>query len=253
MSEATVRRYTAVSLFSGAGGFCEGARLAGFQVEAAVEIDRFAAVTYRGNFPETPLYEGDVASFLKPGRPEWEAERHRFEGVEAGGIDLVFGGPPCQGYSQIGTRDLDDPRNSLYGEFVRVLRSLQPRVFIMENVPNMLMLSRGIFRDRVLAAFRRAGYKNVAVRVIAATDFGVPQLRKRVIFFGLRDDVALPCTPGEWADKVLLNEKRPATTVGQAIGDLPQAVSHGACLPYPEAGPHNWIRDELRLAIGGPY
>ncbi|MCQ6512751.1 DNA cytosine methyltransferase, partial [Vibrio parahaemolyticus] len=105
-SPALTRTPTAVSLFSGCGGFCEGVRAAGFDVRAAVEIDRFAAETYRANFPETALFEGDVTHFLQEGSPVWEAESERFTGVKQGQIDLLFGGPPCQGFSQIGPRML---------------------------------------------------------------------------------------------------------------------------------------------------
>src|SRR5207249_1100899 len=114
-------------------------------VLAAVEWDRFAAETYRHNFPGVPLFEYDIAAFRKPGDSVWQAESERFAALDETGIDLVFGGPPCQGYSQIGPRDLDDPRNVLYGQFVRLLRDLKPRAFLMENVPNMLLLRKGVF------------------------------------------------------------------------------------------------------------
>jgi DNA (cytosine-5)-methyltransferase 1 len=123
--------YRAVSLFSGCGGFCEGARLAGFDVSAAVEWDRFAVETYEHNFPEVPLFRGDIHYFLNPEADAWTKEASRFEGVDDSNIDMVFGGPPCQGYSQIGTRLLDDPRNELYLQYVRILKTLKPRVFLM--------------------------------------------------------------------------------------------------------------------------
>ena len=155
--------YRAVSLFSGCGGFCEGVRLAGFEVCAAVEWDRFAVQTYGHNFPEVPLFSGDVHDFLNPESPVWSAEATRFDGVSANDIDMLFGGPPCQGYSQIGTRLLDDPRNDLYLQYVRILKALRPRVFIMENVPNMLLLAKGRFKRAVLQAFAEAGYSNCGV------------------------------------------------------------------------------------------
>ena len=122
---------TAVSLFSGAGGFCEGVRLAGFKVVCAVEMDGYAARTHSANFPKVPMFRGDVKRFLVDAQPGVPSKRELIDG----GVDLVYGGPPCQGFSQIGPRDLKDPRNLLYLEFARVLKALKPKAFIMENVP----------------------------------------------------------------------------------------------------------------------
>jgi DNA (cytosine-5)-methyltransferase 1 len=245
---------TAISLFSGCGGFCEGVRLAGFDVLAAVENDRYAAETYAHNFSEVELFTEDIEAFSNPGDQRWQAESERFDALLNRDIDLVFGGPPCQGFSQIGPRDLDDERNILYGEFVRVVRTYRPKVFLMENVPNMLMLSKGIFAEKALAALRQAGYSNSAVRVFAATDFGVPQLRKRAIFFGIRDDCEFPFDAGEWMDAVAEDERQPETTVREAIGDLPRRVSkQNGPIRYPDSGDRNLIRDELRLDREGRY
>lgn len=245
--------YTAVSLFSGCGGFCEGMHLAGFDVLAGVELDRFACETYRHNFPHVPLFEGDVSHFLNDAAPEWRAERSRFDAL-ADGADVVFGGPPCQGYSQIGTRKMDDPRNRLYEQFVRVLVELRPRVFIMENVPNMLMLRGGHFRDQALDAFAEHGYRHSAVRVLHASDFGVPQLRKRAIFIGIRDDLDLGADVGEWMDAVAKAERRPERTVWDAIRDLPEQVSaNDGPLPYPSSRATSAALDELRLDRDGEF
>ena len=129
---------TALSLFSGCGGFCEGIESSGFDVRAAVELDKFACETYRYNFPSTPLFEGDVHQFLADGTAH-ESE-YRLDG-----IDLVFGGPPCQGFSQIGLRRLDDERNELYQQYTRIVALLRPRVFLMENVPNLALMNKGHF------------------------------------------------------------------------------------------------------------
>jgi DNA (cytosine-5)-methyltransferase 1 len=127
---------TAVSLFSGAGGFCEGVRLAGFKVVCAVEMDGYAIRTHSANFPKVPMFRGDVTRFLVDVQPGVPSKRE----LIVGGVDLVYGGPPCQGFSQIGPRDLKDPRNLLYLEFARVLKVLKPKAFIMENVPNMVAM-----------------------------------------------------------------------------------------------------------------
>jgi len=246
--------YQAVSLFSGCGGFCEGVRLAGFKVLSAVELDRFAAQTYRHNFPEVSLYEGDIHDFLNPDSATWSTHADRFQQVRPGAVDLLFGGPPCQGYSQIGTRLLDDPRNELYAQYVRLLKALTPRVFIMENVPNMLLLAKGRFKREVLAALAEAGYSNSGVMVVAASDYGVPQLRKRAIFFGVHDTCDLGCDSAAFLDTVLEAEKQTETTVRQAIGDLPQATAtHYEPLPYPPSSERNPILDELRLDREGRW
>lgn len=229
-------------------------RLAGFSVQGAVEKDRYAAATYRQNFPTIPLFEDTVEAFLVPGDPRWENEKERFSGLSDGALDLVFGGPPCQGYSSIGTRDLKDPRNKLYGEFARVLHETRPRAFVMENVPNMLMLAKGRFGKEALKALRTAGYSNAEVRVLHASDFGVPQHRKRAVFFGTRDDIKLPMPAGDWIEHVADTERQPEATVMQAIGDLPQAVSpDDAPLRYPRLRSSNEIRSELRLDTDGRY
>ncbi|MET7549191.1 DNA cytosine methyltransferase [Streptomyces sp. NPDC005500] len=246
--------FRAVSLFSGCGGFCEGVRLAGFSVEAAVEMDRFAAATYRHNFPEVPLFEGDVHHFLKADSTAWEAERNRFDAVKQGNIDMLFGGPPCQGYSQIGTRLLDDPRNELYGEYVRVLKELRPRVFLMENVPNMLLLAKGRFKRAALAAFAEAGYTNSGVVVVTASEYGVPQLRKRAIFFGVRDGEDLGMEAGAFLQAALEEQKNPENTVNQAIRDIPETTAvHYEPLRYPKSRAASPVLDEMRLDRDGRW
>jgi DNA (cytosine-5)-methyltransferase 1 len=175
----------AVSLFSGAGGFCEGARLAGWEVLCSVEDDDDACRTYAANFPEVPLFKGDIGRFLiakQSGVPDAEELRGK-------GVDVVYGGPPCQGFSQIGPRDLDDPRNALYKQFVRIVRRLQPKLFVMENVPNMITMKGGHFKNEVLKAFRSAGYARATIQAVMASDFGVPQHRRRIFWFGVRDDL----------------------------------------------------------------
>ncbi len=241
----------AVSLFAGCGGFCEGVELAGFKVAVAVELDRYACMTYRANFPKTPLFEDDIHKFLAPGSDH--IARYKLEG-----IDLVFGGPPCQGFSQIGPRDLLDDRNVLYREFARVIRHIRPRMFLMENVPNLLLMEKGHFRDAIINHFVDLGYKNTTYLKVSAADVGVPQTRERVFFFGTRDDISLS---GEELRKlaagVLEAQKveRPVT-VWEAIGDLPSAVVHsGEVAPYPALPPKAAVfLKSMRLDVaGGPY
>jgi DNA (cytosine-5)-methyltransferase 1 len=217
----------AISLFCGAGGFCEGVRLAGWQVVSAVESDAQACRTHAANFPEVKLHQGDIGGFLKG--------RRRSEALPSESIDIVYGGPPCQGFSQIGPRDLSDPRNVLYKEFVRICRKVNARAFVMENVPNMIAMKNGHFKSKILLAFAAAGYRRTAVVPVLASDFGVPQDRRRVFIFGIRDDLQFD---GDYASAAaaLLDKQRThaVVTVREALSDLPKEVSaDDGPLPYP--------------------
>lgn len=236
---------TALSLFSGCGGFCEGIKTSGFDIRAAVEMDRFACETYRHNFPSTKLVEGDVHDFLTP--KSNDAKRYGLSG-----IDLVFGGPPCQGYSQIGTRRLDDERNELYLQYTRIVEKLRPRVFLMENVPNLVLLNKGHFRKLILKKFASIGYSNVVVLRVSAADFGVPQLRQRVIFVGTRDEDEFVFDLESFCEAILDSLKvRRHVTVREAIGDLPNDVVHsGETMPYPEAATLSRFQKLMRLDRG---
>lgn len=199
--------------------------MAGWQVVSAVESDPQACRTHAANFPEVNLHQGDIGSFLKgrscasPNKP----------------IDIVYGGPPCQGFSQIGPRDLSDPRNTLYKEFVRICRTVKARAFVMENVPNMVAMKNGHFRSKILAAFAASGYRRTAVIPVLASDFGVPQDRRRVFIFGLRDDHQFEGDITEVATELLSRQKASEiVTVREALSDLPEKIStDDGPLPYP--------------------
>jgi DNA (cytosine-5)-methyltransferase 1 len=237
---------TALSLFSGCGGFCEGIESSGFEVRAAVEVDKFACQTYRHNFPKTPLFDNDVHQFLT------EGSGHR-ENYRLGNIDLIFGGPPCQGFSQIGTRKLDDERNELYLQYTRIVSTLKPRVFLMENVPNLALMNKGHFKSLILKEFASIGYSNTVMLRLLASDYGVPQTRQRVIFIGTRDEDHFPYDLATFADATLeqLKVERPVT-VQEAIGDLPESVVHsGEILPYPKTTKPNDFLKDMRLDYDG--
>ncbi|WOH82124.1 DNA cytosine methyltransferase [Bradyrhizobium sp. BEA-2-5] len=242
--------FSAVSLFSGCGGFCEGVELAGFDVKVAVEWDRFACETYRHNFPKIPLFCGDVHDFLQGSGSEHRAK------YKLDKVDLVFGGPPCQGYSQIGPRDLFDDRNELYLQYARVVRTLKPRAFLMENVPNLLLMEKGHFRDAILQHFASIGYENTTYLKVSAADFGVPQTRERVFFFGTRDGLRLPFDLRELATAVIesMRVKKPVT-VAEAIGDLPDDVVHsGHTMVYPTVRKPTAYMREMRVdGVGAIY
>jgi DNA (cytosine-5)-methyltransferase 1 len=199
-----------VDLFCGAGGLSEGLRQAGFCPRVGIDFDKHAAATYRHNHPGVPVIEKDICTVT--GAEILELSR-------VNRIDLVAGGPSCQGFSTHGKRMQDDPRNFLFKHFVRLVDELRPRMFLMENVRGMLTYNKGAFRRQIEAAFEEIGYRTNFAQVVAA-DYGVPQLRHRILFMGTCDDnipLTFPQpTHGESAEGL-----RPYVTVEQAIGDLP--------------------------------
>lgn len=245
-------KLAAVSVFSGAGGFCEGVRLADWKVVCAVEADARASLTHAANFDNVALFKGDIARFLKDGQPGVP----ELAELVAQKIDVVYGGPPCQGFSQIGPRNLNDPRNLLYEEFVRIVRLLRPRAFVMENVPNMVAMQNGHFKTKILGAFRNAGYARTAVLPLLASDFGVPQHRRRVFVFGLRDGLPFEGDFAETAAAFASQQKAErVVTVREAISDLPEAVSEdNGPLPYPKkrGGRYSDYQKLMRLDCDEP-
>jgi len=166
---------TVVDLFSGAGGLSEGFRQAGFTVLAGSDNDPDALATYTANFPEAEAILGDIRM------PEVrERIRHT-----ARAATVLVGGPPCQAFSQVRnhSRVIDDPRNSLYREFVETLREAGPLAFVMENVTGMDQMG---IREQILGDLSLDGQYDVVAQVVDAADFGVPQTRKRLLFVGVR-------------------------------------------------------------------
>jgi len=163
----------AISLFSGAGGMDVGFKSAGFDIVAANELDKHACSTYRENHPNSILFEGDI--------DECFSDLCSFKGV-----DVIFGGPPCQGFSVAGKMNLDDPRSKLIFSFCSLVESVSPNAFVMENVKALGKLSKfESIRRELMGRFNRAGY-DVTMHIINAKDFGVPQSRERVFFIGVK-------------------------------------------------------------------
>lgn len=174
---------TVISTFAGCGGSSLGYKLAGFHELLAVEWDDNAVETFRLNFPGVPVYHGDIAKLTG-------AECMRLAGVKAGELDVLDGSPPCQGFSTAGKRRFDDPRNSLFREYARLLKELQPRVFVMENVTGMV---KGYMKQAyltIIATLRDCGY-DCKGEVLNAMYFNVPQSRERVIIIGVRNDLGI--------------------------------------------------------------
>ena len=199
------RRYTYIDLFTGAGGLYRGFMDAGMKHLLSVEIWQPAIDTLKRNYPDIELYEGDIRELTG------EELKRRLNGEEC---DVLVGGPPCQGFSTIGKRLEKDPRNELVFEYIRMVNEVKPKFFIMENVKGLLSANKGIMRELIIEEFKKIGYSNTISQVLCADDYGVPQARQRVFFFGSRDDVVLKKTiafPEKLETKV---------TVGDAIMDL---------------------------------
>jgi len=212
---------TVISTFAGCGGSSLGYSIAGFRELLAVEWDDNAVETFRLNFPGVPTYHGDIGSLSVE-------ECLETAGISPGELDVFDGSPPCQGFSTAGKREFSDDRNRLFLEFVRLLRGLRPRTFVMENVSGMVKGDfRLIFRD-ILRELKGCGYR-VRARLLNAKWFGVPQSRERLIFVGLRKDVAVE-TGREPSHPAPVGHPR---TVWDAIGHLGDVQD-------PERG-HIWI------------
>jgi DNA (cytosine-5)-methyltransferase 1 len=172
---------TVVSLFAGCGGSSLGYSMAGFRELLAVEWDDNAVETFRINFPDVPVYHGDIAKLSVE-------ECLSLVGLEPGQLDVLDGSPPCQGFSTAGKRQLDDPRNNLFREYVRLLRGLRPKVFVMENVSGMVKGKMKLVFAEAMRELKGSGYR-VSARLMNAMYFHVPQSRQRLIFVGVREDV----------------------------------------------------------------
>lgn len=169
-----------VDLFCGAGGLTLGLQRAGWRTAAAVEYDSSACLTYRHNFPDVRLFEGDVR----------RVDFREF----AGSVDLVAGGPPCQPFSVAGNqRAHDDPRDCI-PEFVRAVREIGPRAFLMENVAGLASPRHRPYLQFVLEQLRALGY-TVTDQVVDAADYGAPQHRRRLVVVGLRESLFLIPAP----------------------------------------------------------
>lgn len=174
---------TVISLFAGCGGSSLGYSMAGFRELLAVEWDNNAVETFNLNFPDIPVYHGDIAKLTVE-------QCLKMAGLEPGELDVLDGSPPCQGFSTAGKRVLEDDRNQLFREYVRLLRGLQPRVFVMENVSGMVKGKMKLVFAEIMRELKASGYR-VQCRLLNAMYFWVPQSRQRLIFIGVREDLEI--------------------------------------------------------------
>lgn len=169
-----------VSTFAGTGGSSLGYQMAGFKELLAVEWDNHAVENFQNNFGHVDVYHGDIADLSVN-------EAKSRTGLAEGELDLFDGSPPCQGFSTAGVRDSNDERNQLFREYVRLLRGLRPKAFVMENVEGMVKGKMKAIFSKILRTLRECNYQ-VSARLLNAKHLNVPQNRPRMIFVGVRND-----------------------------------------------------------------
>lgn len=234
-------RNTVFSLFSGAGGCSLGFKQAGYFVLYASDIDESAGKSYSVNFPETPFEQADINKL------DFKSILSKAQTKE-GELDILIGGPPCQGFSTAGTRFWEDPRNELLKSYVKALRTIKPKWFLMENVEGLLTAKGGKYLFEAAKAFIALGYK-IRIEKIYAQEFGVPQRRKRVLIVGNRlgKDFNFPEPTIKLNGRIFRNSD---VTLEHAIGGLPNAAaSKDVELPY-IAPPKNQFEAYLRGTSG---
>jgi DNA (cytosine-5)-methyltransferase 1 len=195
-----------LDLFSGAGGLSYGFESAGYNILLGIDNDAKALETFELNHKGAKAICGDITqiTYEKDIKP-------LLEGKE---IDVIIGGPPCQGMSLSGPRKFEDPRNKLYLSYIRLVLEIQPKAFVIENVPGLVTLFKGQIKDSIIEKFTDMGY-DIQYRILCATDYGVPQNRKRVIFVGMKK--ARFHYPSPLGEKV---------TCSMALSDLPPLVDN---------------------------
>ena len=166
-----------IDLFCGCGGLSLGFEMAGFEATYAIDMWEKAVSTYNHNRKNKVAECVDIHTLTDEKIKDLNRN---------GNVIGVIGGPPCQGFSKVGTRDVNDPRNHLYLEYYRVVKLVRPEFFVIENVSGLLNLSNGMFRDDIVERFGKLGYE-VAFQEVIASDYGVPQNRRRVFFVGMKN------------------------------------------------------------------
>ncbi len=205
-------KYTVLDLFCGCGGLSKGFQDAGFSVELGIDCDKMALKSFEYNHEDAigmnlDLFNLDNVDVIK--------SFFDSKGIK---LDVLIGGPPCQGFSLAGPRQIDDSRNKLYQAMVKTAKILRPNAVVLENVPGMIQLHGGLVKDKIINDFTQLGYKMGEPKILYAPDYGIPQIRKRVVFVGLL------------GSNSFFNYPKPNTspenyvTCEEAIGDLPALV-----------------------------
>jgi DNA (cytosine-5)-methyltransferase 1 len=211
-------KFKVLDLFAGVGGLSYGfAHDENFEIVAANEILSDMAKAYSLNHPTVKIYNCDIKDF---GFKNLEQDLR----IKKGDIDIIVGGPPCQAFSTVGKRVIDDPRGKLFQDYCRVLKEVEPQLFLFENVKGLLSIQNGELIKTILSLFESLGY-TVQYRILNSADYGVPQVRERVIIIGtkLKSDFIYPKATHYSPDEntLFIGDLKPYLTLAQAISDLP--------------------------------
>lgn len=197
--------YNVIDLFCGAGGLSYGFERAGLNIILGIDNDKKALETFEANHNGSKSICGDITTIDSKDIKNIIGNRK---------IDIIIGGPPCQGFSLSGPRNFDDPRNKLYLSYIRLVEEIKPRAFVIENVPGLVGLFNGEVKDNIIKRFTELGY-TVKYQILCAADYGVPQNRRRVIFVGMKN--------GE-KEFFYPEKKDDIITCEMALSDLPPLV-----------------------------
>jgi DNA (cytosine-5)-methyltransferase 1 len=218
-----------LDLFAGAGGLAQGFKSAGFETVAGVDIDKSSMGTFSKNFPESKIFCEDLS---KPSKD--------FLGFlkTCPKIDVIVGGPPCQGFSVAGKRLIDDPRNSLYRHYLKIVKIVKPTYVVIENVPTIRTMGEGKVSKAIVKDLNKLGYE-VRIETVNASDFGVPQNRIRTFFIAKYHG-----DPVDFPRREIVTKK---ITTKEAIGDLPILKKHFTDIPIQYSiKPKNDYQREMR-------
>lgn len=198
------RKYKVLDLFCGCGGISEGYALAGFDIVGGIDFNEYATITFKHNFKKAKVHNIDITVF-----PDNQID------CEYGDVDVIVGGPPCQGFSSANRwqKEMDDPRNKLFFEYIRFVQRIHPKIIMIENVRGLLTRDNGYAIKRIKEILGAEEY-NISYDILDASEYGVPQNRKRAIIIGIRKDFK-----NIYFDFSLI-KKREKTTVEDAIGEL---------------------------------
>lgn len=203
------KKFRVLDLFSGCGGLSYGLEKIGFEAVLAIDNWDLSLKTFKRNHPASDVLTGDLAE-LSPKEVSKKFNLNKRD------VDVIVGGPPCQGFSISGKRIVDDPRNKLYKSFVSFVDYFRPKAFIMENVPNILSMAGGEVKKEIIDDFESLGYR-VYYKVLLASDFGVPQNRRRVFFVGINGN-----SPFEFPEPSHGIKGVEKVSTKEAISDLPE-------------------------------